>query len=61
MRKHNRTWTEGSIDQVSVASKVLEKLVNNTIVDHLEKCGLFLQLYLMELLGILTRLGLLEL
>ena len=25
-----------------VVSKVLEKLVNNGIVDHLEKCGLFL-------------------
>ena len=24
-----------------VVSKVLEKLVNNMIVDHLEKCGLF--------------------
>ena len=24
-----------------VVSKVLEKLVNNRIVDHLEKCGLF--------------------
>ena len=26
---------------LSVVSKVLEKLVNNIIVDHLEKCGLF--------------------
>ena len=26
---------------LSVASKVFEKLVNNRIVDHLEKCGLF--------------------
>ena len=25
----------------SVVSKVFEKLVNNRIVDHLEKCGLF--------------------
>ena len=25
----------------SVISKVFEKLVNNRIVDHLEKCGLF--------------------
>ena len=24
-----------------MVSKVLEKLVNNRIVDHLEKCGLF--------------------
>ena len=27
---------------LSVVSKVFEKLVNNRIVDHLEKCGLFL-------------------
>ena len=26
---------------VSVVSKVFEKLVNNEIVDHLDKCGLF--------------------
>ena len=26
----------------SVGTKVFEKLVNNRIVDHLEKCGLFL-------------------
>ena len=29
------------ISLLSVVSKVLEKLVNNRIVDHLEKCGLF--------------------
>ena len=58
----------------SVVSKVLEKLVNNRIVDHLEKCGLFsdfqygfrssrstADLPLIELLGPLTGLGLLEL
>ena len=65
------------ISLLSVVSKVFEKLVNNRIVDHLEKCGLFLissmvlclldqlqifsQLYLIELLGLLTGLGLLEL
>ena len=27
--------------RLSVVSKVFEKLVNNWIVDHLEKCGLF--------------------
>ena len=26
---------------LSVVSKVFEKLVNNRIVDHLQKCGLF--------------------
>ena len=62
---------------VSLLSVVFEKLVNNRIVDHLEKCGpfsdfqyglglldqllIFSQLYLIELLGLLTGLGLLEL
>ena len=30
-----------SLSLLSVVSKVSEKLVNNKIVDHLEKCGLF--------------------
>ena len=30
-----------SASLLSVFSKVFEKLVNNRIVDHLEKCGLF--------------------
>ena len=62
---------------LSVASNVFKKLVNNMIVDHLEKYdfysdfqyGLGLldqlqilsQLYLIELLGLLTGLELLEL
>ena len=52
---------------LSVVSKVFEKLVNNRIVDHLEKCGLldqlliFSQFYLIKLLGLLTGLGLLKL
>ena len=62
------------VSLLSVVSKVFEKFVNNRIVDHLEKCGLFpissmvlglldqlqmfLQLYLIELLGLLTGLGL---
>ena len=29
------------ISLLSVVSKIFEKLVNNRIVDHLEKCGLF--------------------
>ena len=57
-----------------VVSKVFEKLVNNRIVDHLEKCGLFsdfqfgfrssrstadlLTVYLIELPALLTGLGL---
>ena len=65
------------VSLLSVVSKVFEKLVNNGIVDHLEKCGLFLifsivlglldqlqiilQLNLIELLELLTGLGLLEL
>ena len=65
------------VSLLSVVSKVFEKLVNNRIVDHLEKCGPFSdfqygfrssqstvdfsQLHLVELLGLLTGLGLLEL
>ena len=30
------------VNLLSVVNKVFEKLVNNRIVDHLEKCGLFL-------------------
>ena len=30
------------VSLLSVVSKVFEKFVNNTIVDHPEKCGLFL-------------------
>ena len=29
------------VSLLSVVSQVFEKLVNNRIVDHLEKCGLF--------------------
>ena len=29
------------VSLLSVVSKIFEKLVNNRIVDHLEKCGLF--------------------
>ena len=62
------------VSLLSVVSKVFEKLVNNRIADQ---CGLFLissmvlglldqlqifsQLYLIELLGLLIGLGLLEL
>ena len=56
---------------LEVSSKVLEKLVNNRLVDHLKKCALysdfqskaqiFKQLYQIELLGLLTGLVLLEL
>ena len=65
------------VSLLSVVSKVFEELANNRIVDYLEKCGLFLissivlallyqlliflQLYLIELLGLLTGLRLLEL
>ena len=65
------------VSLLSVVSKILEKLVNNSIVDHLEKCGLFSdfqyvlgllnqlqifsQLHLIESLGLLTGLGLLKL
>ena len=44
----------------SVVSKVFEKLVSNRIVEHLD-LQIFSQLYLIELLGLLTSLELLEL
>ena len=69
-----------AVSLLSVVSKVFEKLVNNRIVDHLEKCGLFSDFQygfrsslstadlltvvsevVIELLGLLTGLGLLEL
>ena len=65
------------VSLLSMISKVFEKLVNNSIVNHLEICGrfsdfqygfgssrqllIFSQLYLIESLGLLTGLGLLEL
>ena len=65
------------VNLLSVFSKFFEKLINSKIVLHLEKCGLFLissmvlglldqlqifpQLHLIELLGLLTGLRLLEL
>ena len=64
------------VSLLSVVSKAFEKLVNKRIVDHLEKYGLFsdfqyglglpgqlqifLHMCLIELLGLLTGLGLLE-
>ena len=55
------------ISLLSVVNKVFEALVSNRIVDHLEKCGRFsdfqygLTVVSVELLGLLTGLGLLEL
>ena len=56
---------------LSLVSKVFEKLVNNRIVDHLEKCGHFTDFKYgkdlltvvfdrIEFLGLLTGLGLLK-
>ena len=66
-----------SVSLLSVVSKVVEKLVNNRIVDHLENCGFFsdfqysfrssqstsdlLTVVLIELPGLLIGLGLLKL
>ena len=71
------TGNYGPVNLVSVVSKIFEELVNNRIVDHLEKCGLFLisnmvlglldqlqiisQLCLTESRGFLTGMRLLEL
>ena len=65
------------VSLLSVVSKVFEKLVNNRIIDHLENVAfflissmvlglldqlqIFLQLYLIEFLGLLTGLGIVEL
>ena len=66
-----------SVSLLSVVGKVFEKRLNDRIIDHLEKCGIFLissmvlglldqqyiflQLYLIELLMFLTGVRLLEL
>ena len=65
------------VSLLSVVSTVFDKLVNNRIVHHLERCvfflissmilglldqlQIFLQLYLIELWGLLTGVGLLQL
>ena len=65
------------VSLLSVVTKVFEKLVNNRLAHHLKKCDLFMissmvlglhdqlqifgQLYLTDLLGLLTGLGMLEL
>ena len=64
-----------SVSPLSVVSKVFEKLVNNRLVDHLQKYGVFSHfqygfrpyqfiielLYIIELLGLSIGLGLLAL
>ena len=51
------------VSLLSVVSKVFEKLVNNRIVDYLEKCGLFsnMVLCLLDQLQIFSQLYLIEL
>ena len=60
------------VSLLSAVNKVFEKLVNNRIVDHLQKCGLFSDFQygftssqstpdLHMVVGLLTGLGLLEL
>ena len=39
--EHSTAKSYRPVSRVSVVSKFFEKLVNNRIVDHLEKCGLF--------------------
>ena len=41
VRERCSTKNYPPVSLLSVVSKVFEKLVNNRIVDHLEKCGLF--------------------
>ena len=40
-RSRAKNYHPVSVSLLSVVSKVFEKLANNRIVDHLEKCGLF--------------------
>ena len=41
VRKRSTAKNYHPVSVLSVVSKVFEKLVNNRIVDHLEKCGPF--------------------
>ena len=41
VRKRSTAKNYLPVSLLSVVGKVFEKLVNNRIVDHLEKCGLF--------------------
>ena len=41
-RSRSTAKNYGTVILLSVVSKVFEKLANNRIFDHLEKCGLFL-------------------
>ena len=77
VNKQLKTTTLFVTSLLSVVSKVFEKLLNKRIVDHLKKCGIFsdfqyrfrssrsnsnlLTVILIELLGLLTDLVLLEL
>ena len=77
VRERSTAKNYHSVSLLSVVSKVIEKLVNNRIVDRLEKLTFFLisnmvlgllnqlqifsQLYLIELLELLTILGVLKL
>ena len=40
-RSRSTAKNYGTVILLSVVSKVFEKLANNRIFDHLEKCGLF--------------------
>ena len=39
--ERSNTKNDDPVSLLSVVSKVFEKLVNNRIIDHLEKCGIF--------------------
>ena len=41
LRERSTAKNYGPVSLLSVVSKVLEKLLNNMIVDHVEKFGLF--------------------
>ena len=41
VRERSTAKNYGTVSLLPVVGKVFEKLVNNRIVNHLEKCGLF--------------------
>ena len=41
VRERSTAKNYGAVSLLPVVRKVFEKLVNNRIVNHLEKCGLF--------------------
>ena len=41
VRERSKTKNYCPVNLLSVVSRIFEKLVSNTLIDHLKKCGLF--------------------